>query len=171
MLKIDIHTHIIPDDLPNFTKKFGYEGFVQLKKKGESEADMILFNENFRTIQCNCWDPQKRISDMKETSVDVQVISPIPIMFSYWADAKDTLEQSQLINDFISNICTKYPQRFIGLGTIPMQSTKHAVKELERINADLNLNLAAQVFIGLKTSLDFLLCHSFVFIIAISYII
>ena len=33
MLKIDIHTHIIPDNLPNFTKKFGYEGFVRLDKK------------------------------------------------------------------------------------------------------------------------------------------
>ena len=116
MLTIDIHTHIIPDNLPDLTKKFGYEGFVKLEKKNESEADMILFNENFRTIQCNCWNPQKRISDMKETGVDVQVISPIPIMFSYWADAKDALVQSQMINDFISEVCTKYPKKFITIG-------------------------------------------------------
>ena len=36
MLKIDIHTHIIPDNLPDFTKKFGYEGFVKLEKKNEN---------------------------------------------------------------------------------------------------------------------------------------
>jgi len=139
MLKIDIHTHIIPDNLPDFTKKFGYQGFVQLKKKNDSEADMMLFNENFRTIQCNCWNPKERIIEMDNSNINVQVISPIPIMFSYWADAKDTLVQAQLINDFISETCTKHPKRFIGLGTIPMQSTKYALQELERIKSDLNL--------------------------------
>tara|TARA_Y100000996_G_scaffold415598_1_gene411623 strand:- start:3944 stop:4957 length:1014 start_codon:yes stop_codon:yes gene_type:complete len=139
MLKIDIHTHIIPDNLPDFTKKFGYEGFVQLKKKNETEADMMLFNENFRTIQCNCWNPNKRIQEMKDLDIDVQVISPIPIMFSYWAEPKDALVQSQFINDFISDVCTKYPKKYIGLGTIPMQSTKYAIKELERCKNDLNL--------------------------------
>ena len=64
MLKIDIHTHIIPNDLPDFSKKFGYEGFVKLEKRNETEADMMLFNENFRTIQCNCWDPSVRVKDM-----------------------------------------------------------------------------------------------------------
>ena len=139
MLKIDIHTHIIPDNLPDFTKKFGYEGFVRLEKKNKSEANMILFNENFRTIQCNCWDPQQRITEMNNSDINVQVISPIPIMFSYWADAKDALVQSQMINDFISDICTKYPRRFIGLGTIPMQSINYSLKELERCKNELNL--------------------------------
>ena len=139
MLKIDIHTHIIPDNLPDFTKKFGYDGFVKLNKKNDSEADMILFNENFRTIKCNCWDPKKRMLEMNNYDIDVQVISPIPIMFSYWAKAKDALEHSQLINDFISDVCDKYPKKFIGLGTIPMQSPKYAIKELERCKNDLNL--------------------------------
>jgi aminocarboxymuconate-semialdehyde decarboxylase len=139
MLKIDIHTHIIPDNLPDLTKKFGYEGFVRLEKRSESEADMILFDENFRTIQCNCWDPQKRIIEMNNSDINVQVISPIPIMFSYWADAKDALAQSQLINDFISDICIKYPKKFIGLGTIPMQSISYSLRELERCKNELNL--------------------------------
>ena len=47
----------------------------------------------------------------KNLNIDVQVISPIPIMFSYWAEPKDALEQSRLINDFISDICIKYPKR------------------------------------------------------------
>ena len=112
MLKVDIHTHIIPDSLPDFSKKFGYEGFVRLDKKNESEANMILFEENFRTIKCNCWNAQSRLNDMEKSNTNVQVLSPIPIMFSYWAEPKDALEQSQLINDFISNICEKYPKRF-----------------------------------------------------------
>ena len=72
---------------------------------------MMLFNENFRTIQCNCWDPSVRVKDMVNSSIDVQVISPIPIMFSYWADPEDALVQSQMINDFIADVCTKYPKK------------------------------------------------------------
>ena len=140
MLKIDIHTHIIPNNLPDFSKKFGYEGFVKLEKRSKTESNMMLFNENFRTIQCNCWDPKARTKDMKNTSIDVQVISPIPIMFSYWAEPEDALIQSQMINDFIADVCTKYPTKFIGLGTIPMQSSKYAIKELERCKNDLGLN-------------------------------
>jgi len=100
---------------------------------------MILFNENFRTINCNCWNPKVRLNEMEKTEIDLQVISPIPIMFSYWADAKDALEQSQLINDFISDVCIKHPKRFVGLGTIPMQSIDYSIKELERCKNDLNL--------------------------------
>ena len=139
MLKIDIHTHIIPNNIPDFSQKFGYEGFVKLNHRNQSEADMMLFDENFRTIQCNCWNPNTRIDEMKNDNIDVQVISPIPIMFSYWADPKDTLEQSRFINDFISEVCIQYPKKFIGLGTIPMQSTNYAIKELERCKNNLNI--------------------------------
>ena len=139
MLKIDIHTHIIPDNLPDYSKKFGYEGFVNLVKVNESKADMILFNENFRTIKCNCWNPDIRLNEYQKFNVDVQVISPIPIMFSYWADASDALELSQFLNDFIASVCYKNPKKFIGLGTVPMQSMKHAIKELERCKNELKL--------------------------------
>ena len=139
MLKIDIHTHIIPKNLPDYSKKFGYEGFVNLVNINDSEANMILFNENFRTVQCNCWSPTQRLKEYNKFNIDVQVISPIPIMFSYWADPKDALEVSQFINDFIASVCSKNPKKFIGLVTVPMQSTKEAIKELERCKYELNL--------------------------------
>ena len=133
MLTIDIHTHIIPDKLPDYSKKFGYEGFVRLDKINDSEANMMLFEKKFRTVQCNCWSPEVRIEDSKKSGVDVQVLSPIPIMFSYWADSNDALELSKFLNDSIADICNEYPKKFVGLGTVPMQSVKHAIKELERV--------------------------------------
>ncbi len=139
MLKIDIHTHVIPEKLPDYSRKFGYEGFVNLVKKDDSTADMVLFNENFRTIKCNCWNPSSRIEDYDNFNINVQVISPIPIMFSYWAEPKDALEVSKFINDFIASICYKNPKRFIGLGTVPMQSSSLSIKELERCKNELNL--------------------------------
>ena len=41
MLKIDMHTHIIPKTVPNWTKKFGYGDFIYLDHKEEGMADMM----------------------------------------------------------------------------------------------------------------------------------
>ena len=139
MLKIDIHTHIIPEKLPDYSKKFGYDGYINIVKQSEETANLVLFNENFRTIKCNCWNPQKRIDEYDNFNVDVQVISPIPILFSYWANSDDALEVSKFINDFIASVCQENSKKFIGLGTVPMQSSKHAIKELERCKNDLKL--------------------------------
>ena len=131
-MKIDIHTHIIPEKIPNFSKKFGYEGFVSMLNKTSKEADMMIFGEKFRTIKCNCWSAKNRLQDMKKYQIDIQVLSPIPVMFCYWARPKDALEVAQFLNDYIVQKCQKYPNQFIGLGTVPMQNTKLAISELER---------------------------------------
>ncbi len=131
-MKIDIHTHIIPEKIPDFSKKFGYEGFVSLKNKTSKTSDMIVFGEKFRTIKCNCWSSKDRVLDMRADNVDIQVLSPIPVMFCYWAKAKDALKVSEFLNDFIAKKCTENPKKFIGLGTVPLQSPKLSIKELER---------------------------------------
>ena len=53
-------------------------------------------------------------------------------MFSYWAKPKDTLEVAIFLNDHIAEICAKHPKRFVGLGTLPMQSPDLAIQELRR---------------------------------------
>ena len=96
------------------------------------KADMAIFGEKFRTIKCNCWSGKERLLDMKDHKVDVQVLSPIPVMFCYWAKSKDALEVSRFLNDFIVNECEKSPKNLIGFGTVPMQSTALSISELER---------------------------------------
>lgn len=93
---------------------------------------MMIDDKFFREVQDNCWDPSVRIKECTHNEVDVQVLSTIPVMFSYWAKPHDCLELSMLLNDHIAGIVARYPKRFAGLGTIPMQSPDLAVKELER---------------------------------------
>ena len=131
-MRIDVHTHIIPEKIPDFSKKFGYEGFVTLANKNAESADMIVFGEKFRTINCNCWSGKSRLPDMELNKIDIQVLSPIPVMFCYWAKAKDALQVSRFLNDFIAQKCIDNHKKFVGLGTVPMQDTDLAITELER---------------------------------------
>ena len=134
---IDIHTHILPKDLPDLEKKFGYGGWIRLDHNSNGTANMIKDGEEFRVVKCNCWDPVARLDDCQESGVSLQVISTIPVMFSYWAQPIHTYLLSRLLNDDIANVVQNNPKRFVGLGTIPMQDEKLAVKELERCIQDL----------------------------------
>ena len=134
---IDIHTHILPKDLPDLEKKFGYGGWIRLDHNSNGTANMIKDGEKFRVVKCNCWDPVARLDDCQESGVSLQVISTIPVMFSYWAQPKHTYLLSRLLNDDIASVVQNNPKRFVGLGTIPMQDEKLAVKELERCIQDL----------------------------------
>ena len=132
MFTIDTHTHIIPKQIPDFTKKFGYGNFIQLDHHKDGAAWMVQGKNRFREIMENCWNPEVRINDMAKHQIDVQVICTIPVMFSYDAKPNDGLEISQFLNDDIANTVNQYSDKFIGLATVPMQDTKLAVEELNR---------------------------------------
>lgn len=134
---IDIHTHILPENIPNFGKKFGYGGFVSLQEHrhnadGSCCAKMMIDGKFFREIEDNCWSDLKRIEECNRFGVDVQVLSTVPVMFCYWAKPNDCLEWSMFLNDHIADIVHRFPKRFIGLGTVPLQSPELAIKELKR---------------------------------------
>ena len=133
MLKIDVHTHILPRDIPSWKDSFGYGGFITLDHYEPCCAHMVRDDGvQFRDIEANCWDPRTRIEEMDATGVGVQVLSTVPVMFSYWTKPDDGAEISRFLNDHIADIVSEFPLRFVGLGTLPMQDTELAIRELER---------------------------------------
>ena len=131
-MKIDIHTHIMPDKIPNWFQKFGYGDFITLDHHKPCCANMIKGDQFFREIGHNCWDGGIRIGEMNDTEVSVQVLSPIPVLFNYWAKPAHGLETARFFNDHIAETVAAHPTRFLGLGTLPMQDVDLSIKELER---------------------------------------
>jgi len=132
MLKIDMHTHILPAQLPDFSRRFGYGDFIHLIHNQDGTANMMQGERFFRRIQANCWDAQLRIEDYARFDTQVQVVCTIPVMFSYWAKPRDTKALAEFLNDDIAQLCADYPENYLGLGTLPMQDSDLAIAELQR---------------------------------------
>lgn len=128
-----MHTHILPEKLPNFADKFGYGDFIHLVHEREGFANMMKGGVFFREIAKNCWDPEVRIREYELFRTSVQVVCTIPVMFSYWAKPEHCLDLSMFLNDHLAGITDDYPERYIALGTVPMQDTDLAVRELQRL--------------------------------------
>ena len=137
-MKIDIHTHIMPEHIPNWVQKFGYGDFIHLEHRN-CQACMMKGEKLFRVVEDNCFKEDIRIKEMDETGVMVQVLSTIPVLFNYWAKAKDGLETSKFFNDHIAETVLKEPARFIGIGTVPLQDVDMAIAEMERCISELKM--------------------------------
>jgi aminocarboxymuconate-semialdehyde decarboxylase len=137
-MKIDIHTHIMPATIPNWVKKFGYGDFIHLEERN-CKACMMKGDKVFREVEANCFDAVERERDMDATGVTVQVLSTIPVLFNYWAKPQDGLETARFFNDHIADTVAKKPERFIGLGTVPLQDIQLAIGEMERCVNELRL--------------------------------
>lgn len=154
MHKIDLHTHILPESWPDLRERYGCEGWISLEKferAGRCCARMIQHGRVFREIDENAWDPVKRLEDCRAVGeakladgracrpVTMQVLSTVPVMFSYWAKASHAHDLSQMLNDHIAGVVREHTNQFAGLGTLPMQDPALAVRELERCVKDLGM--------------------------------
>ena len=137
-MKIDIHTHIMPDKMPNWVQKFGYGEFIHLEHRN-CKACMMKGDKLFREVDDNCFNADVRLKEMDETGVTIQVLSTIPVLFNYWAKPGDGLETSRFLNDHIADTVVKDPKRFIGIGTVPLQDTDLAIREMERCMQELKM--------------------------------
>lgn len=139
MRTIDIHTHILPRELPRWAQNFGDSGFIEIEPLPDGCLRMIRDGRTFRDVGANCWDPAVRVRECAEHGVGMQVLSTIPVMFNYAARPEHTVEIARFLNDHIAGIVQDDPAHFQGLGTLPMQAPDLAIAELRRCVNELGL--------------------------------
>jgi len=70
-----------------------------------------------------------RLKDMDRQGIDIQAISPAPQQTYYWTEPKMGAELARQVNERLAEIVAKWPERFVGLGTVPLQNVDMAVAE------------------------------------------
>lgn len=136
MQSIDMHTHLMPPTWEAFAARYAADGWPSTILHDACSATIMLGAKKFREVDDRSFVPARRIADMDRLGIGRQLLSPIPVMFCYWGDPDRTAELARLHNAFIGETVAANPDRFIGAGTIPMQSTPHALREIERLAAD-----------------------------------
>jgi aminocarboxymuconate-semialdehyde decarboxylase len=136
---IDIHAHVMTPEAeeiaaPLFTPdKDPFIGF-------SGPASEAYNRRHFADIVPNLTNPEQRLRDMDRMGVDVQAISVVPPQYFYWAEPEVGTKLSGMVNDRLREIVDAHPDRFVGLGTLPMQDVDLALVELDRVVEDLGFH-------------------------------
>jgi aminocarboxymuconate-semialdehyde decarboxylase len=133
---VDIHCHVRNDKATAMVEGNTEVARWFLETQASPQSREINRQNGMRTATQSA-SPEQRIADMDHMGIDIQAISPAPRQTYYGADPELGRDVSQTINDGIAEICGRYPDRFVGLGTIPLQAPELAVAELDRLHKSL----------------------------------
>jgi aminocarboxymuconate-semialdehyde decarboxylase len=128
---VDIHCHI---HVPQADDRLS-ELATEQKERHYGQASTLTDDVNRRLhekILPQLTDASRRIADMDQAGIDIQAISPSPFYYNYGHPPEVTREISQLVNNTVAEMVAGNPDRFVGMGTVPLQDAQMAVAELDR---------------------------------------
>lgn len=132
---VDIHTHFLPRQWPDFAARFGTPDWPWLRHTGPGRAMLMMGERDYRPVTEASWEPRVRIEDMDRNGVDVQIVSATPVLFAYMRPAAQALECARIFNDAALEFCAGNPRRLRPLCQVPLQDIDAACAEVERAMA------------------------------------
>jgi aminocarboxymuconate-semialdehyde decarboxylase len=132
---IDSHTHMLTQEAMRLLGKASPKVGPVLKGDTLEIDGKVVQHPHPREI----WDVALRLRDMDSNDVDVQVLSPTVFTFFYGQEAALALTCSMVQNEDIAAVVRQHPERFLGLGTVPLQAPQMAADELRRSMTKLGL--------------------------------
>ncbi|HWP35522.1 MAG TPA: amidohydrolase family protein [Thermodesulfobacteriota bacterium] len=138
-MRIDVHTHIVPDGWEDFAARYGGGPWPRLVRHDPCRATIMTGDRPFRDVTDRAFDPVRRIEDMDRLGIDRQVLSPPPVMFCYWAEPKAGQAFARMQNEWIAAAAARHPDRFAGMATVPLQEPGLAIEELRYARERLSL--------------------------------
>lgn len=132
MGSIDVHTHYVPKSWPDLSTHVGPGSWPWMRVDSERAAMIMVGSSEFRRVQSDCWDAEVRLADMDTDGVDIQVVSPTPVFFSYDKAADEALKVARIFNDLALKICAPAPDRLLPFAQVPLQDPDAACAEVDR---------------------------------------
>ena len=137
---VDVHAHYFPADLADFAHDLGDPRWPALTIDDTRTAGQIMLGDTvFRNVKAPLWDLPARLAELDRHGVGVQVVSPTPIMLTYWGEPQASLAFARAVNDSLAAHVSAAQGRLAGLATVPLQDVGLAVGELRRAVGELGL--------------------------------
>jgi aminocarboxymuconate-semialdehyde decarboxylase len=138
-MRIDLHTHVVPESWEDFAARYGGARWPRLVHRDPCRATIMTGDVVFREVTDRAWRPERRIEDMDRLGIDRQVLSPPPVMLCYWAEPRAAQAFARMQNDSVAELVARHPRRFVGMATVPLQDTALAIDELHDAHERLGL--------------------------------
>lgn len=136
---IDIHTHVVPGLFPGYAGADPQARWPSMEPARPGHRNVMLAGKVYRTVSEKAWNASVRLEDMDRDGVDVQVLSPMPELLSYWMGPADGAAMCRYLNESTARMVATSPARFRGLAAVPLQDPDAAIRELEHAIGQLGL--------------------------------
>ena len=127
---VDFHAHVVPQQYPERPSGIEEPAWPEMLRIDDSSSRMVIAGRDFRVFESFYWDVGERIQQMNRNGIDMEVLSPLPELLSYWLDPDAALLLTDSMNEFIGDMVRQAPDRFQGLGCVALQDPERAVGQL-----------------------------------------
>jgi aminocarboxymuconate-semialdehyde decarboxylase len=124
-MNIDLHSHFFPVEALQSPGK--YENRTPKLTLDKGKLSVTTQVGSRAGLGAGAYDLVARIKALDEMQIDMQAISPSPILLFYWEDAAVAAHFSRKQNEAIQDVVRKYPDRFVGFGSVPLQSVADSI--------------------------------------------
>src|SRR6266850_2995612 len=139
MRAIDVHSHVLTEETMGLLRKEAPKVAPKITPIDAEFAILEVAGVPYRPFPRGGWDVERRFGDLDAAEIDVQVLSATPQTYFYDQDATLAATTSAIQNDQIARLVKAYPDRFLGIATLPMQAPERAAEELRRAVTTLGL--------------------------------
>lgn len=133
-MSIDIHAHVVPEPFVRDLQSEVPAVAPTIEKVGDDWWFSYPFGRKTGPMPAGAFDLGERLAAMDRQDVDIQALSVPPGHFLYWIDdAQQAVTAARMHNDAMVDMARAHPDRFLVLGTLPLQAPEAAVEEIARL--------------------------------------
>jgi len=137
-LRVDIHCHYANPDVAAKVADRNpgqYEPSVKFANALTRETNVKQMRDRAAKLS----SIEVRLKDMDRMGIDIQAVSPAPQQTYYWTEPGEGAQLARQVNERLAEIVAKWPDRFVALGTVPLQDADLAISELIFLSKNLGL--------------------------------
>ena len=130
---VDTHAHVVPENFPRYLGAAAPADWPSMAPAHQCHRSVMISGKVYRTVSDRCWDTGKRLEDLVGMDLELQAISPMPELLSYWMEAGAAQQLLRFLNETIAQMVADSAGRLVGLGAVPLQDVNLAISEVEHL--------------------------------------